>query len=348
MNKVLYIHLFILLNLSLFAQHQEIDLLRTKAESKYIDYQAKQYLKVKSVDGFTFIIANKGTIVYAKSFGYADKVKKIPLTLNHRFPMMGATKLITATLAIQLLEKNIITLEDRVVGPKSIFEKEIPKASDPINLLRVRHLLEESSYISGETEIEDKAHSLAEAVLDYTYKYIPGDSPGFRPYCYYILGAILELKTNKKYRDLVKELTKDIFKNDLSFHGDQNLNGLVVSPVKPKDKLKVVDAHNGLVCSPMDMMNFILSIDGYGAVKDILTPIGIRILKSPHKKYQQYGKAWEIDKDGYFLESKTYGRQSTFILRNNFDGLSWFISINGSRFPSEFIKKVFNRVKRFP
>ncbi|MCM8538829.1 MAG: beta-lactamase family protein [Lentisphaeraceae bacterium] len=337
-------------NLATFSQHVEIDLLKTKAESKYIDYQAKKFLKESHVDGFTFIIGNQGRIVYSKAFGFADKVKNIPLTLNHRFPMLNATKLLTATATLKLVEKNIITLEDRIVGPKSILEKEIPKAPEPISQMTIKHLLEESAYITGDIDNQDRINVLAEAAIDSDTKNIPGESPGYNGYNYYILGTVLEYKTKKKYRNIIEDLTKDIFKNRVSFQGDLNLKNIVVPPKVKKqfDEHDFSDAYSGLICSPADMMNFMLSLDGYGAVKDILTPIGIRILKSPHRTNQKYGKAWEIDDKGYYITNKSYYKKTTLTMRNNFDGLTWIIVINGRRSPKDFLEKVFRRVRKFP
>ena len=67
------------------------------------------------------LIAENGTIVYEKSFGYADFSTKRPNTANTSFPIASITKTFTSTAILQLKEKGKLQLEDAVIKILSDF-----------------------------------------------------------------------------------------------------------------------------------------------------------------------------------------------------------------------------------
>lgn len=61
------------------------------------------------------LIAEKGKIIYQKSFGYADFLAKRLNTVNSSLPIASITKTFTSTAILQLKEKGKLKLEDNVV-----------------------------------------------------------------------------------------------------------------------------------------------------------------------------------------------------------------------------------------
>lgn len=60
------------------------------------------------------LIADKGEIVYQKSFGYADLAKKTSNTKDSRFDIASISKTFTSVAILQLKEKRKLRLDDKV------------------------------------------------------------------------------------------------------------------------------------------------------------------------------------------------------------------------------------------
>ncbi|WP_198174924.1 serine hydrolase [Spirosoma arboris] len=82
------------------------------------------------------LIAQQGTVVYQRSFGYADRENKIRMTKPSRFHLASTSKLFTAVAILQLKEKGLIKLTDPI-------RKYLPDF--PYTRITVWHLLTHTS-----------------------------------------------------------------------------------------------------------------------------------------------------------------------------------------------------------
>jgi CubicO group peptidase (beta-lactamase class C family) len=78
------------------------------------------------------LIAQKGTIIYQRSFGYADRDKDVLVNKASRFHLASTSKLFTAVAVLQLKEKGRIKLNDPII-------KYVPDF--PYTSITIRHLL---------------------------------------------------------------------------------------------------------------------------------------------------------------------------------------------------------------
>ena len=350
----LYIFSLLILSNFTFGQHKEINFLKSKAEYNYIGTLAKNIIKSNKVHGLTFLLSNKGKVIFSKSYGYADTLKKIPLNLNHRMFMNDSTRLFTATGILQLIQENKITLEDNVFGPNSILASVIPKAAPYIDQTKLKHLLEKTVSLPSSFRNSDKLLNIKSMTNRNLSGYSPGISTAYNYECYYVLGYILEHLHEKPYPQIISEMTKDIFLNKVSVHDRKDFSDMAIFRNKDDlyDRILSFDALSGIICSPPDMMNFILSIDGQPAVPDIIIPATHRIFKSPNPTIVKKGKAWDIDNDGFYIAS---GNSVSYTyVRSTKEGISWVICINGSGTKKlatdvfSFPKKVIRRIKNLP
>lgn len=60
------------------------------------------------------LVAEKNKILYQKAFGFADFENRQPNTIHTRFPIGSITKLLTATAALQLVDKGLLELNQSV------------------------------------------------------------------------------------------------------------------------------------------------------------------------------------------------------------------------------------------
>jgi CubicO group peptidase (beta-lactamase class C family) len=84
------------------------------------------------------LVAEKGKIIYERSFGYADFSTKKPNTKNTSFPIASITKTFTSTAILQLQEKGKLDINDRFVKYFADF---------PYPSITIRQLLSHTSYL---------------------------------------------------------------------------------------------------------------------------------------------------------------------------------------------------------
>lgn len=82
------------------------------------------------------LVAEKNKILYQKAFGFADFGNKQLNTMQTRFPIGSITKLLTATAALQLVDKGLLTLDK----PVKFYLNEFPYPD-----ITITHLLSHTS-----------------------------------------------------------------------------------------------------------------------------------------------------------------------------------------------------------
>ena len=123
MTKILLLGLFI----SLF----------TSQTNERIDSYLSELHEDGKLNGNVLVIKN-GKTLYEKSFGYSDGTKNTKLNKDYRFDIGSVYKEFPAVAIMQLKERNLINLEDKI----SKYIPELPKWAEKIS---VKHLLQYSS-----------------------------------------------------------------------------------------------------------------------------------------------------------------------------------------------------------
>jgi CubicO group peptidase (beta-lactamase class C family) len=187
---------FVLITQSLFAQNKTNDL------NTYFSALAEN----RQFNG-NVLVAEKGKIIYEKSFGYADFPTKRLNTKNTAFPIASITKTITSTAVFQLVEKGKLNLSDPLVK----FFPEFPYPE-----ITISHLL---SHTSGLTYYDilqflidsqsNKVFSNADFVSALVAKkkallYKPGDSFNYDNATFAILALLVEKISGTPYDNYVK------------------------------------------------------------------------------------------------------------------------------------------------
>lgn len=185
---------------SVFAQKSRIASINNFAAAKH---------KFHNFNG-NILVAEKGKIIYQKSFGYADVKKKIPLSENSVFNIASISKQFTAAVVMLAVERGLLNLDD----PLAKYFPEIPYEG-----ITVRQMLTHTSGLPEQNEFMFKYWSSDAPVtnrdmVEYLIKYKP--EAAFKPgadfeYCntnYSLLAMIVEKVTNQKFQDFV---TKNIF-----------------------------------------------------------------------------------------------------------------------------------------
>jgi CubicO group peptidase (beta-lactamase class C family) len=156
------------------------------------------------------LVAEKGKIVYQKSFGYADFKNKTPLTSESVFNSASVSKQFTAAAVMLAVERGLLNLDD----PLAKYFPEIPYEG-----ITLRQMLTHTSGLPEQNELMFKYWQSADPItnqdmLAYLIKYKP--EAAFKPgegfkYCntgYSLAAMIVEKVTGERFQDFVR---KNIF-----------------------------------------------------------------------------------------------------------------------------------------
>lgn len=167
-----------------------------------IDSIAKNIIEARATPGCQILVAEKGEIIYSKSFGYQTYDKKVKIDNSMLYDIASVTKIASTTLAImKLYEDNIISLDDTL----SRYIKEL-KGSNKENITIRQILVHESGlkdFIPFYNSFQNN-HQLKDSVLSYTKN---------DKFCYEINDGLF---VNKNYQ---KEILKQIAASTLGTPG---------------------------------------------------------------------------------------------------------------------------------
>ncbi|MFZ4930405.1 serine hydrolase [Chryseobacterium sp. Mn2064] len=161
-------------------------------KTKQLDQLFTTYDKAGLFSG-SVLVAEKGKIIFEKSYGYRNAPKREKNTNNSLYRIYSTTKMFTAAVILQLEEQGKLSLNDKL----SKYYPKFPKG-DSITLA---HVL---SHTSGIPSDEDSENTVDE---DTFIKYIsakpldfsPGKKWNYSNSGYYILGYIIKKVTGLSY-----------------------------------------------------------------------------------------------------------------------------------------------------
>lgn len=157
--------------------------------------------------GIQYIVVDKNNVIFEYSTGLADIKNRKPLRLAHTMAAFSMTKTITAIAVLQLAEKRIIKLDDKV----DTYIKH-PYSPD----ITIRQLLNHTSGIPNPIPLKwvhlansnDKFSE--DAALDLVLRenpksaFAPGESYAYSNIGYWLLGKVIEAVTGHEYQAYVK------------------------------------------------------------------------------------------------------------------------------------------------
>jgi len=163
------------------------------------------------VPGLTAAIVAGGTVAAAGAAGLADVRTRAPVTPDTAFLWFSMTKIATATAAMRLVEQGLLSLDDEVAA---LVPGVLPASR--FGAVRVRHLLQHTSGIPNPPPIRWVRPAAAPAPDPNTFlrqrfarvrslRFAPGTRAAYTNLGYLLLGAVLEVVTQRPFADLVHD-----------------------------------------------------------------------------------------------------------------------------------------------
>lgn len=180
------------------------------------------FLKL-GIPGFDLIVYKDGECILRHMGGYADPDQKIPICGTEKYHIYSCSKLITCAAAMQLWEKGLFQLEDRISDYIPAFkemtvktENGVEKAKNPILIrdlfqmtaglnykLKTPALLEYYGIPNNPCPTLEVVNRIAETPLEFQ----PGEG-WLYSLCHDVLAALVEVLSGEKFEFYVK---KNIF-----------------------------------------------------------------------------------------------------------------------------------------
>ena len=187
----------------------------------------------RGLPGFDLAVYKGGECALRYSNGFSDLESKHPITGKERYNIYSCSKPITCTAAMQLWEKGLFSLEDKLSLYLPEFEKMTvmtPKgAREAKRPILIKHLFEMTAGFSY--NCHSPSLELARAETDgrcptrETMKYLAKEPLLFEPgerwqysLCHDVLAAVVEVISGQKFEDYVEEhIFRPLGMNDSTF-----------------------------------------------------------------------------------------------------------------------------------
>lgn len=174
------------------------------------------------------VVVSRDSIIFSGSEGFIDMEKKIPATLDSKYQIQSITKMFTATLLMNLVEKGIFKMDDDVrfsvpefLGlntngkpePVTYFElaahlsglpRNSPSEIDFLKKTELFLLKNKNLRSIRASNKEDFLRALSKIKAEFPkYDFLPMDQRHYSNVGYAILGLAIERATKKSYEELV-------------------------------------------------------------------------------------------------------------------------------------------------
>lgn len=237
-------------------------------------------------------------LCYHKNFGFSDREKNVKASDNDLYFLYSATKVITCTAVLQLVENNILLLEDEVCKYLPEFTEMQVLTENGLktaeNKITIRHLLTMCGGLSYHTDTEfirdtrvktggtANTRKMVGAIAKEPLLFEPGTHFEYS-LCHDVLGAVIEVVSEKSLGEYLNEnifnplgmtntgfaLTEDI-KNRMSAQYTYDTENRTSRAIEETNGFRLTEVYEsggaGLISNPSDYILFAdaLANDGVG------------------------------------------------------------------------------------
>ncbi len=185
------------------------------------------------IPGFDLVVYQGGKCVLRYMNGYSDLENKVEMNGKEKYNIYSCSKVITCTAALQLWEKGLFSLEDKLSDYMPEFKEMTVKTDDGIKKaekpILIKHLFEMTAGFSYTCDspqlkkafVETEGKCPTREVMKYLAKEPLLFEPGERwqySLCHDVLAAFVEVISGLKFEDYVKKNIFDVLgMNDSTF-----------------------------------------------------------------------------------------------------------------------------------
>jgi len=291
------------------------------------------------IPGLSVAFAHKGQIVHTAGYGEADQKAGELVTPAHRFRIASVSKPITSAAIWSLIEAGKLALADAVFGSRGLLPSYASTAA--AEKITIHHLLTHTCGGWGNQRNDpmfmrpDLGHN---DLIDWTLREFPltnepGKSYAYSNFGYCLLGRVVEAVSGRSYAEFVQErilskcgiLNMRIARNGLGgrqpgevvYYGRKNED-----PYRPTMNVERMDAHGGWLATAEDLVRFLIHVDGFGDLPDLLQPGSIKSMTTPTAVNPGYACGWSVNPQPNWWHGGSLPGTSTLAVRTA-GGMCW-------------------------
>lgn len=319
-----------------------INVFKDDADKQFIDETIKQFMQRYDIPGLSIAIAKQEEILLAKGYGFADTSKKVPVNIAHKFRIASLSKPITAVAIMKLMEEEKLKLDDKVFADGGILHSRFPTKNKFLQQITIRHLLEHTVGKNWTNDGDDpmfqgyklsQDNLIRETLKENPITTTPGKHYAYSNFAYCLLGRVIEALSGNSYESYVRKmLFKEIGANSFSIANKKRSNAITEVHYAPDSEespysfpVKRMDSHGGWIANAIDLVKFIISVDGRG--KDILNQQSIKIMTTPSKHNKNYALGWNVNQYNNWWHLGSLPGTASIMVRTE-HGYSWAVLLN--------------------
>jgi CubicO group peptidase (beta-lactamase class C family) len=331
------------------SERQEV----TAQERAAMAEAAAGFMTNYAVPGLSVAVARAGRLAYAEAFGVADRDAGEALTPAHRFRIASVTKPITSAAIFTLVEQGKLHLSDRIFGPDAVLGVSYgaPPYWPYIEQITVEQLL---THTGGGWPNDgrdpmfhnpqlDHARLIAWTLRSQKLDTVPGTAFAYSNFGYCVLGRVIEKLSGQPYETYVR----DVILQRCGIE-DMQIAGNTIVERQPGEvryyaqndgdpygmNVRRMGSHGGWLARPVDLVKFMMHVEGSWAMPNILLPSTLRIMTSATPANPHYAKGWSVNKYGNWWHSGSLPGTTTIMVHTD-RGLCWAALTNTRRPASE-------------
>lgn len=295
------------------------------ADIKQLDVKIKKVMKDFKIPGISLAIVKDGKLVLAKGYGYGEKDKKEIAAATSLFRLASVSKPITSVAVMQMVEQGKLKLSDKVLGNGSILGKKYGSKGygNRERAVTVKQLLEHtagghawdhntkpnSTIDKWGAPMFQKKHLSQSKLIGWVFDdRNPSHSPGtiyeYSNFGFCLLGRIIEKKSGMDYENyLRKQVLKKCGITAMHIGANEKKNKKykeVAYYAGNGDgaynlQMPRMDSHGGWIASSVDLMRFMVRVDGQSSKKDILKASTFKTMTTASSVNSGYAKGWGVN-----------------------------------------------------
>jgi CubicO group peptidase (beta-lactamase class C family) len=144
MKTKLILLLFVLMSSLGYGQNLQEERINVTVDSIINDLKMfiPEYLKIQNVPGASIALVNENKVIWAEGFGVSNSITKKPVNTNTLFEVASISKVVTAYIALRLVDEGILSLDRPLF---SYLSREWIPYSVYQDSIKLRHALSHSS-----------------------------------------------------------------------------------------------------------------------------------------------------------------------------------------------------------
>ncbi len=307
-----------------------------------VDNAVATFMSNYAIPGVSIAVVKNEHLVYLKSYGKMSASDNTPINNNSLFRIASVSKPLTAVGILKLLEANQLTLDSKVFGTNGILGNDYPSVNlAAVSDITVGQLLHHTSgaWPNDGTDPMFQQPTFNHAqLIKWTLDNYPAGNRGVYKYSnfgYCVLGRVIEKLSGKPYEQFIKDevLTP-------SGITTMRIGGSTLAQRLPNEVLYTgqggsdpyvfdfprMDSHGGWVATAKDLARFIVHVDGFNGVADILRPATITTM-STAAPASDYACGWSVNSANNWWHTGGLPGTATEIVRAS-NGFNWVILLN--------------------